>query len=67
MSGGLGRDDISRAEAGQEIDEHHFAAFTFDELVSQHLLAPAVARFSQDLGTHAPDQLKRRILIEDDD
>jgi hypothetical protein len=38
-------DDISRTEAGHEIDEEHSAAFIFDELVSQHFFAPVVAPF----------------------
>src|SRR5215471_16705789 len=60
-------DDLCRAEARHEIDEDHFAAFAFDELVSHHLLAPVVAPFDQHLGTHAADQLERGILLEDDD
>src|SRR5262249_56395633 len=59
--------DLCRAEAGHEIDEDHFAAFAFDELVSHHLLAPVVAPFDQHLGTYAADQLERGILLEDDD
>src|SRR5436190_7910928 len=60
-------DDLGRAETGHEIDKDHFAAVALDELVSHHLLAAVVATFGQDLGTHAPDQLERRILIENDD
>src|SRR5262245_19979879 len=59
--------DLCRAEARHEINEDHFAAFAFDEPVSDHFLALVVASFHQDLGAHAADQLERRILLEDDD
>jgi hypothetical protein len=46
-------DDLCRAEARHKIDENHFAAFTYDELVAHHLFAPIVAPFDQQLGSQS--------------
>ena len=59
--------ELRCAKARHEIDENHLAASAFDKLVSHHLLVLVVAPFNQHLGTHAPDQLQRRVLVEDDD
>src|SRR6516165_11073197 len=58
--------DLARAEAGEKINEDHLAAIGFDQLAAHDFIPSVVSAFHENLRTHVPDQLDRRILLEHD-
>ena len=60
-------DRCGRAVARHDLGEHHLAAGVFDELATDNLVEPVVGAFDEELRADCPDQIERRVFIEDDD
>src|SRR5438045_2786842 len=59
--------DAGGGMAGHQVDQDHLAAVGLDEFVAHHGLLAVVATLDEDAGPQPPDQVERRVVLEDRD